>query len=84
MPDFTEVTPISLRCGSVGPVCPAVFKTAAGTYLIIGRRLLATEYGLEDRVGADESIVEVPVGLLENIVSDVERLDDIEPSGNSG
>ena len=62
-----EVTPKKFACIAGG--CPAVFETDRGTYLIIGDRVESSEDVLPGRVGPEETVIEVPVGLIRGMVT---------------
>jgi hypothetical protein len=65
-----DLTPKHLRCGDASPMCPAMFKSGEGTYIIIGKRLYAGENNPElvGRIGDDEVAVEIAVELVEAVV----------------
>lgn len=61
-----EITPESLKCG-IG-ACPAIFATDRGTFVLIGKVMpSALPPTLVGRVGADETVVEIPAQLLEKL-----------------
>lgn len=62
---LNDVTPPAFACLPGG--CPAVFETDRDTYLIIGRRLDQPEVSLADKIGPDETVIEVPADLLRGI-----------------
>ena len=53
-----NVTPESIRC-AVG-LCPAIYETDQGTYLLVGKQRTVNEVQL----GSDEVLIEVPAKLL--------------------
>ena len=65
MKKLVEITSPKHRC-EIEVSCPAVFKSDAGTYVIVGRTLNPNDYpALKVRVGADETAVEIAFDLLE-------------------
>jgi len=50
--------------------CPKIYEhTSSETYLIIGRKLDVDKIrslGLESRIGPDETIVEIPKGIIDD------------------
>lgn len=57
------------KCGTVGTMCPTVYKTERGTYIIVGKRIDHTQHAeIKNRVAEDEAAVEIDAELLENIV----------------
>jgi hypothetical protein len=64
---WLEITPTNLRCG-IG-ACPAVFKTPAGSLVIVGRSLSSGERGgfLAGRIAPDETAVEIDAALVEGL-----------------
>jgi hypothetical protein len=66
---LTDVTPERLRCG-IG-ACPAVFRSDQGTFVVIGRKIEASVFrSLSGRVGPDEAVIEIPEGLLIELLDD--------------
>ena len=61
-----DVTPTSYFCP--GGACPAVYKTDRGTYLIVGSRVRPEGHMLSDRIAPHETMIEVPAGLIREIV----------------
>jgi hypothetical protein len=62
---WADVTPKHLRCG-IG-MCPAVYKTDVGKYVVVGRTLSSSEVqsALPNRVAADETAIEIDAAFLE-------------------
>ena len=60
-----DITPHAFTCA--GGCCPSIFETDRGTYLIIGSKVHPTAQSLSGRMGSNETVVEVPVGLLPRI-----------------
>lgn len=54
-----EITPKELRCAA--SFCPAVYKSDRGTFVVIGKRLTAsqTKKHLNGRVSAKEEAIEI-------------------------
>ena len=62
---LTELTPEALRCG-IGAICPAIFKTDRGTYVLVGNAIdEKTSDDLARRIGAGECAIEIPAALLD-------------------
>jgi hypothetical protein len=58
-----DITPKKFSCG-IG-ACPAIFKTAEGRYVVIGKRLPAdASPDLAGRIAPGEAAVEIPAGLM--------------------
>jgi hypothetical protein len=51
-------------CG--GGTCPTIYRTASGSYLVQGRRVAASDVGID--VPADETIVEIPESLVAELI----------------
>ena len=60
-----DVTPSSFTCD--GGSCPIVYETDKGTYLIIGNKVDSPEKLLLGKIGLDETIIEVPAGLIRGV-----------------
>ena len=56
-----------------GKTCPAVFRTDRGTLAIVGSRITDPDVLAELRLPAHESVVEIPLSLLPEVVTDAER-----------
>jgi hypothetical protein len=68
--NLKELTPFKHRCGSVGSMCPAVLESSVGTYIIIGKILdLDTKNSLSQRIGDDETVIEISAELLEEALA---------------
>ena len=64
-----EITPSEFRCGTATPACPAMFKSNQNTYIIIGRAVSLMEHpGLSNRVGSDETLIEISAELVESAI----------------
>lgn len=63
-----EITPKHMRCG-IG-ACPAIFETDRDTYIVIGKQLSSEmiKQLLEEKVGTDETAIELPKGILNGIL----------------
>lgn len=70
---ITNITPEEFYCG-VG-ACPSVHITDRGTLIIVGSIVGTAERDkLPDlRIGVEETVVEVPIGLLRKIKQIVEE-----------
>ncbi len=74
MKKVVDVTPEEYICPLAD--CPAVLKTDACTYLIIGKILDHSHPAVIGRIGRDETVVEIPAELLERaIASQLRRLE---------
>jgi hypothetical protein len=64
-----EITPSEYLC-AIG-ACPAIFRTDRGTFLIVGRTLSISESEslIPGRLNSDETAVEIPITLLQNITN---------------
>jgi hypothetical protein len=51
-----------------GRTCPAVHQTDRGTLMIVGRRVSDAEALAQMAIGEDEIAIEVPAGLLPEVV----------------
>lgn len=64
---FKDVTPEAFACNTCA-ACPAVLETDSDTYVIIGKKLSpAAEAAVAGRVGADEYVIEVPRGMIDQL-----------------
>lgn len=65
-----EITPEQFRCHT-SSCCPAVYQKQDGSYVIVGKKLNVNDLQqVADRVGDDEYVVEIPKGLLEDLLLD--------------
>ena len=66
----TDITPAAHFCG-IG-MCSAVYKTDHETLLVVGKRRKPSECSadLDDRVGPDEGLVEIPIGIIRDLARD--------------
>ena len=64
---LTDITPKNFNCG-IG-ACPAIFETADGDYVLIGKKVsrTATVTALDGRIGRGEIAVKIPRELLANL-----------------
>lgn len=65
---FKEVTPESDHCGVLS--CPAIYEGKQenkNIYLIIGKVVNPADAGLEKKVGEDETLIEVPRTLIDDL-----------------
>ena len=60
-----DVTPLPFSCTE--GLCPAVYETDRGSYLIIGNKVNSPDNLLSGRIGLDETVIEVPVDLIRGI-----------------
>lgn len=61
-----DITPAKYKCAPASTGCPAIFKSARGTYIIIGKFIPVEDYAkLVGRIGPGEVAIEVPAELLE-------------------
>lgn len=60
-----ELTPDAFACAG-GVTCPSVFETEEGTLVVIGKTVSPDlrERLPEGRVGSDETVIEIPRGLV--------------------
>lgn len=63
--NLRDLTPKEFDC--LLNLCLRIYETSRGTYVIIGKRVEPKDVGLEDKVGADELLIEIPRGLLSGI-----------------
>jgi len=61
-----DITPTSFSCFGGG--CPAIYETDRGTCLIIGSKAEFSENLLHGKIGRDETVIEVPVNLIQGII----------------
>ena len=61
-----DLTPAQYKCAPGSSMCPALLKSNAGTYIIIGKSLdLDMKNSLSHRIGHDETALEISAELLE-------------------
>ena len=60
-----ELTPKNMVCAPL-PICPAIFETDKGSYVVIGKITNAKRLGISKRVGKDETVIEIPKKLIDN------------------
>ena len=61
-----DITPSKFKCGDMDALCPAIFKSNEKTYVIIGKTVnVATYADLHNRVGSDETAIEISLELIE-------------------
>ena len=66
---FKDVTPENFMCHTSN-CCPAVLESDKDSYVIIGKKLSAEdEKQLEGRIANDEWVVEVPKGMIDEIIA---------------
>ncbi len=64
-----DITPENFMCHTAS-CCPAVLESENDSYVIIGKKLSAeAEKQLEGRVANDEFVVEVPKGMIDEIIA---------------
>ncbi len=62
----TEITPEKMRC--MFQMCPAIYDTDQGTYIIVGRKLKERLKEIPRlKVGPEEEAIEVPKDLLKGL-----------------
>lgn len=61
-----NITPEAFICHT-NNCCPAVFETEKGTYVIVGKKIDASEAGIAERVGDDEWVIEVEKGMIDQL-----------------
>lgn len=59
-----DVTPAKYKCPWAD--CPAIFRSSADTYVIVGKICNTATSPLLGRVGPDEMAIEIPAELLES------------------
>ena len=60
-----NLTPEVMQCGFLG-ICPAIYDNKEESkYLIIGKIANAKKYGLENKIGEDEFLIEVDKRLID-------------------
>ncbi|MFA5993052.1 MAG: hypothetical protein WC796_05080 [Candidatus Pacearchaeota archaeon] len=62
-----EITPKDMSC--VLGACPAIFETNNSSYAVIGKVLDAKNLGIENRLGKNEVLIEVPKKLIDKKIS---------------
>lgn len=63
---YNDITPAEFVCSTCA-ACPAVLETES-SYVIIGKKLSTeAEAAIKGRVGADEYVIEVPKGMIDQI-----------------
>ncbi len=64
--EVQDVTPVEADCSPL-PICPGIFKSNRGSYLIVGKVLSVEDATAlpEGRVAADEYVVEVPASMID-------------------
>jgi hypothetical protein len=67
MKKAVDITPEKYRCPAGD--CPAVLKTDARSYLVIGKILDHSHPAVMGRIGYDETVVEIPSDLLEAAIA---------------
>lgn len=66
--ELRDITPARHRCEGATSMCPVVLQSSSGTYIVIGKKLdLDTRNSLSHRIGRDETVLEIPAELLEEI-----------------
>jgi hypothetical protein len=61
-----DITPAEFACATCSK-CPSVFETES-SYVIIGKKLSSAALAMvENRVGDDEFVVEVPKGMIDGL-----------------
>ncbi len=70
---LTNITPKDMQCfGGLG--CPAIYQEGGATsphqpsedYLIVGRQIDPSSFGLENKVSKGEVLIRVPRRLIDN------------------
>ncbi len=68
-PKIYELEEISSQdCAAAA--CSGVYRPKSGkdVYVIIGKQLSPEDVGLESRVGEGETVIEIPKGILKNLI----------------
>ena len=61
---ITNKTPKDMRCGIAA--CNGIYNNEKeGQYLIIGKQVNPTDFGLEKKVGKEEVLISVPKKLID-------------------
>ena len=53
-----------MQCGI--SFCPGIYESK-GNYIIIGTKVNPADFGLEKKVGENESLIQVPKKLIDNM-----------------
>lgn len=63
--EVKEITPKANMCATY--ICPAIFKDKIkNSYLIVGKKVNPSKFGLEKKVGENEVLVSVPKEIIDN------------------
>ena len=66
---FNDITPENFMCHT-SSCCPAVLESDNESYVIIGKKLKDEDKKqLEGRIANDEYVVEVPKGMIDEIIA---------------
>ena len=66
--NLKDITPKDYMCDKCDK-CPAVFETDSGSYVIIGKVLpVSAQQSLRHRIGDDEFVIEVPKGMIDQLI----------------
>lgn len=65
--ELKDITPKPLRCGN-GDCCPGIYETQRDSYVIIGKKLSASDsQAIVQQVGQDELVIEIPKAYFSNL-----------------
>lgn len=69
-PALVDITPTKNKCGNSSPMCPAMYVSDVGTYVIVGRTVDVREgHPLYARVGKDETAIEISKQLVDDAIA---------------
>ncbi|MBI2667728.1 hypothetical protein HYX17_03065 [Candidatus Woesearchaeota archaeon] len=67
-PSIYKLRELTSVCPPFG-YCPTVYdEEGKDVYIIIGKQLDPKKLGLEEKIGEGETVIEIPKGLLKNLV----------------
>ena len=52
----------------LSPLCPQIYETSDGNYLIVGDVVDSEDAGLAERVNSDEMLIKVPRKLIDKML----------------
>ncbi len=53
--------------------CPAIYETDRNSFLVVGKKVTFSANVLQGKVSPDETVVEIPIGLLNDFSQSNER-----------
>ena len=64
-----EITPANFRC--VSCACPSAFETDRGTFVLVGKKINLNDAPekIRNKIGAGETAIEIPKGLITKLFS---------------